>query len=1175
MQASNRYITVISFVLLVCSCAGTDSVLEADLMSRGDKAGVPPDSDGLDGLDESEILIAPDLVNMDTDVVQTDEASETCQLGSGCFGDPCQGGTDCLSGLCIDHMGDQICSTMCVEECPPGFACKEVNMGGSDPFWACISEHPVLCRPCTDESDCTSVTGQQGACVVYPDQGRFCASSCTAGESSSCPLGFTCDFIASHTGVNLEACGADNGTCPCSETAIALALSTPCEFTNDYGTCTGQRTCQEEGLTDCDASIPSAEVCNGSDDNCNGETDEATCDDSNPCTQDGCVPAEGCLHQKLTGDDCDDGDDCTLADHCSDGVCGGEPVACNDGNPCTEDLCDGDTGCKFINAGGGCNDDNPCTFGDYCADGACQSGPLLSCDDGNPCTTDSCDDAQGCLHEPSTGTCDDGNLCTIDDVCAESICKPGGLLGCNDDSPCTNDWCDPQTGCQFTPNSAACDDGSLCSLGDHCEEGECIAGTQLDCNDSNGCTNDTCNPLVGCKHTNNTEQCNDQDPCTSTDQCIGGSCIGTGAADCNDDNPCTTDFCDPMAGCTHIPATSSCDDGNPCSWGDKCQAGSCIGGQAVTCDDGNVCTDDSCSPDQGCVHTPNKFQCDDLNACTTDDHCDSGQCISDQAVPCQDDNPCTTDICLPQGGCQFVPNSEPCNDGDMCTSGDVCKDSECLPGMTIDCNDGNPCTTDSCQSGLCQHTALAGECDDDNPCTLNDTCLEGGCKPGVALNCNDDNICTTDYCDPQIGCVHSLNTAPCDDDNACTSGDTCELGECKSGNSINCDDGNPCTQSECANGSCVHAPKAGNCDDNNACTSGDHCDNGLCVAEALVNCNDSNICTNDACVPKTGCINLPTPGPCDDLNACTTDDTCTDGTCLGGPSPICEDDNDCTDNQCEPDNGCVYPAFDDNTPCDDQSLCTQTDSCQAGICTGANPLLCDDLNQCTNDFCNADSGCVAQAVDDNTPCDDQSLCTQTDTCHNGQCSGAEPLDCDDAEACTIDTCEAAQGCLHTPIAPCCGNSQVEAGEECDDGNQTDNDGCSATCQDEAVNSPECQNYTPLTGGDRHISQNDGNGGVESCDSGMGNKWYRFQGAAGIKMPTTCPSKYSCGTDAPGWMQGNYPNQNEGIVNRTVCYHWDSSCCKWSNTIQVRNCGLFYVFKLPDTPNCSLKYCGAN
>ena len=84
--------------------------------------------------------------------------------------------------------------------------------------------------------------------------------------------------------------------------------------------------------------------------------------------------------------------------------------------------------------------------------------------------------------------------------------------------------------------------------------------------------------------------------------------------------------------------------------------------------------------------------------------------------------------------------------------------------------------------------------------------------------------------------------------------------------------------------------------------------------------------------------------------------------------------------------GCEYPAGPDSTPCDDGSQCTQTDTCLSGVCTGANPLACDDNNPCTDDTCDAVPGCVYTNNDTNT-CDDGDGCTDTDACSGGLCGG--------------------------------------------------------------------------------------------------------------------------------------------------------------------------------------------
>lgn len=929
-----------------------------------------------------------------------------CTAETGCFGDPCTESKECADGLCVDHLGGKVCTQFCVEECPAGFGCKQVSLGGSDLVYACVSNHPRLCRPCHEDADCQTPENEGGHCLLHAPDGSFCGSACGAGIA--CPEGYSCKEVATREGVSVKQCLLEEGACGCTELAVALKLSTACQQANEHGLCEGLRVCGPAGLSECDAKIPAVEQCNGLDEDCDGDVDEDTCDDSNACTTDGCDPQGGCIHQPKSGSPCNDGDSCSLGDHCEAGTCIGEPVECNDGNPCTDDLCDGQSGCKFPDRSGSCDDGDPCTFGDLCGGGKCKPGILLTCEDGNPCTEDKCDAIEGCLHSPFSGACDDGNPCTIGDKCVEGQCAPSGPAACDDDNPCTTDWCDPAKGCQFSPNKAPCDDGDVCSLGDVCAVGSCNAGSLLDCDDGNPCTKDSCNPLVGCKHTNSSDPCDDKDPCTLTDKCVGGSCVGTGAMPCDDGNPCTTDYCDPMAGCNHSVSSGGCDDGNPCTFGDVCQAGSCVPGKPAACDDANPCTDDGCDPKSGCFHKANSKPCDDLNDCTSDDHCAGGQCVSDQAVECLDGNPCTHDACLPKGGCQFVPNTAACSDGDPCTTGDVCEKGGCKPGKPVICDDNNPCTADSCGQGVCKFTPVPGNCDDGNPCTEGDVCSSGTCKGTLPADCDDMNPCTTDGCDPMAGCIHKVNTLPCDDGDACTIGDVCELATCKPGKTLVCNDANPCTKDACSGGSCQHAPQAGACDDGNACTVGDSCQQGKCMPASIDTCDDGNPCTKDSCSPAIGCQHAPQPGTCDDKNVCTVGDSCSDGNCVSGPSLNCDDGNVCTVDGCDASKGCTHaPA---QGACSDGNACTLTDTCQAGVCVGANPPSCNDSN-----------------------------------------------------ACTTDTCNPATGCVQAPITPCCGNGIMEAGETCDDGNLAPGDGCDASCKSEGLCFSDWLVGTPCNG----------------------------------------------------------------------------------------------------------------
>ena len=121
---------------------------------------------------------------------------------------------------------------------------------------------------------------------------------------------------------------------------------------------------------------------------------------------------------------------------------------------------------------------------------------------------------------------------------------------------------------------------------------------------------------------------------------------------------------------------------------------------------------------------------------------------------------------------------------------------------------------------------------------------------------------------------------------------------------------------------------------------------------------------------------------------------------------------------------------------------------------------------------------------------------------------------------------------------------------------------------------ECQHYGSLNNADRKITY----GRISyQCDSGIGPGWFRFEGSAGTRMPTSCPPMNRCNTHLPGWMNGGHPTVADGQVSRQVCFNW-GNCCNLSTNIKVRNCGSYYVYYLNSTPNggyCNLRYCGAD
>ena len=80
---------------------------------------------------------------------------------------------------------------------------------------------------------------------------------------------------------------------------------------------------------------------------------------------------------------------------------------------------------------------------------------------------------------------------------------------------------------------------------------------------------------------------------------------------------------------------------------------------------------------------------------------------------------------------------------------------------------------------------------------------------------------------------------------------------------------------------------------------------------------------------------------------------------------------------------------------------------------------------------------------------------------------------------------------------------------------------------------ECQSYEVLSNADREVTSY---ASPALCDNTLGPAWFRFQGDAKSKMPTSCVPTHRCGTHAPGWLNGAHPEEHEGKVTRQVCFH---------------------------------------
>ncbi|MDP6627753.1 MAG: hypothetical protein QGG50_07610, partial [Methanopyri archaeon] len=201
-------------------------------------------------------------------------------------------------------------------------------------------------------------------------------------------------------------------------------------------------------------------------------------DDNDPCTEDFCEDGV-CKHEKITTGDCGEPQD----------LCAGKD--CGDGNPCTLDACDPDTGgCDNSPkpAGTACDDGDGCTEHDACREGLCRSGDLRTCDDKDPCTEDFCASPGGeCKHEkittgdcgPSTqpfcgdGTCDDNEDCSCEkdcgcpegEHCEGGECKSDSGPSSNFEQKCPDQECD-----QYEKENGMCCQDCGCGDGKTCDE---------------------------------------------------------------------------------------------------------------------------------------------------------------------------------------------------------------------------------------------------------------------------------------------------------------------------------------------------------------------------------------------------------------------------------------------------------------------------------------------------------------------------------------------------------------------------------------------------------------------------------------------------------------------------------------------------------------------------------
>ncbi len=444
---------------------------------------------------------------------------------------------------------------------------------------------------------------------------------------------------------------------------------------------------------------------------------------------------------------------------------------------------------KTCAADADCADDVPGTIG-TCSDGLCvyeiseePCGTALDCDDDDQCTIDTCEIAF-CEHTPAEdccyalADCDDGNLCTTD------ACDAGNLPA----PQCTHDWA---PGCCM--EDADCDDGNPCTAdvcpgeGEQCTnpwiDGCCLADP--DCDDDDPCTLDDCsenecvNQYYCCE---SDADCDDGDDVCTTDSCLNGFCefLPSGAEGC----------CEPLIyeeGFDGGLGAWTLTGGNETYYWQEStvqfQSGlsALYFGNAAADSYGNSQDATATSPEIELPDQPGlavnfwiwfdtETNFDDLSVAVVLD--DGSETVLGEFTghDGQEWTEVSFDVSAFAGQSiylRFTFHSDSSVAGYPGAWVDSLTVTQFCCSDDADCDDGNECTTDSCPGAesLCINLWEAGcclkdaDCDDDDPCTMDDCSGPGG-------SCTHTNIC----CDGDADCD--------DDDDVCTD-DSCVDGYCQ------------------------------------------------------------------------------------------------------------------------------------------------------------------------------------------------------------------------------------------------------------------------------------------------------------------------------------------------------------------------------------------------------------
>lgn len=342
-----------------------------------------------------------------------------------------------------------------VGRCTRGtFSCQSTVAGFA---LVCIGEVAPELETCDGEDDdCDGQTDEE-----FPEQAQACGSNageCTAGQWECRNGDLVCIGAVGGSG---EVCDGKDNDCNGEIDDNISGTNQPCG--TNVGECSQGRTQCVGGLVQCVGQVgPLAEICDGKDNDCDGTPDnDAPCPGGGKCVDGECVlPCAGGEFGCPGGTRCDDG--FCIPDICAD-------VECEDTQRCIEgacvEKCDGVI-CESFEicrpTTGRCVDDSCVTKG--CPDGeTCIAYECIS----DPCPQDRC---------ASNQMCDDGSCfetCLNVDCASGRACSRGSCV----EDPCAGVDCPENQTCSAEQGLARCvpDPCRLvsCNAGQICIQGEC------------------------------------------------------------------------------------------------------------------------------------------------------------------------------------------------------------------------------------------------------------------------------------------------------------------------------------------------------------------------------------------------------------------------------------------------------------------------------------------------------------------------------------------------------------------------------------------------------------------------------------------------------------------------------------------------------------------------------